>query len=294
MRFAITGGNGFLAGYLTDELVRHGHEVVLLSRTEGQKKNIAFTVTDYSEASLDAIFSQNQIDGVAHLASSRKVADQFSFYGGLIDMTQNIYRAAEKNGIHSIVYTSSISVYSGDERLPYSEEQPPAPVNLYGLYKLSCEMIGVLANRRGMKVKNLRLAHLYGANEKNDYMINRFFRQAHAHEQLTVNCVSVARREMLYTRDAAKAIRLALEHRDLAGTFNIVSGQALTNEEIAKTICSVMSPELEVDLGDGVETISSSYMNGERAKAVLGYVPSYTFRDAVIEIEACMGGEQEK
>lgn len=291
MRIAITGGNGFLAGYLTDELLQNGHEVVLLSRTEGTKKNIGFTVTDYSEESLDAVFAEGGIDGIAHLASSRKVADRFSFYQGLIDMTQNLYRAAEKNGIRSIVYASSISVYSGKESLPYSETQPPAPVNLYGLYKLTCELIGTMCNSRGMKIKNVRMAHLYGANEKNDYMINRFFRQAHAHEQLTVNCVSVARREMLYTKDAARGIRLALEHPELAGTFNIGSDQALTNEEIAKTICSVMSPELEVRLGDGVETISSSYMSSERARECLGYAPKYTLRDAVAEIDARMGSE---
>ena len=289
MRFAITGGNGFLAGYLIDELLQNGHEVVLLSRTEGTKKNIGFSVTDYSEESLDDIFAKEKLDGIAHLASSRKVADRFSFYQGLIDSTQNLYRSAEKNGIRNIVYTSSISVYSGED-LPYSESQPPAPTNMYGLYKLTCELIGTMCNSRGMRIKNLRMAHLYGANEKNDYMINRFFRQAHAHEQLTVNCVSVAKREMLYTKDAARGIRLALEHPELSGTFDIGSGQALTNEEIAKTICEVMSPELEICLGDGVETIKSYYMSSAKSGECLGFVPKYTLRDAVVEIEASMGG----
>lgn len=291
MRYAITGGNGFLAGYLMDELLHFGHEVVLLSRTEGARNGVSFTVTDYSEESLDAIFSAIRVDGIAHLASSRKVAERFSFYQELIDSTQNLYRSAEKNGIRNIVYTSSISVYSGERELPYSESQPPAPTNMYGLYKLTCEMLGTMCSARGMKIKNLRLAHLYGANEKNDYMINRFFRQAHAHEQLTVNCVSVARREMLYTKDAARGIRLALEHGELAGTFDIGSGQALTNEEIAKTICSVMSPEQEVRLLDGIETIKSSFMSSEKAREVLGYIPEYTFRNAVAEIDAIMGRE---
>ena len=89
MRVAVTGGNGFLAGYLIEELRRCGHEVVLLSRSEGIRNGLHFAITDYSEDSLSEILAGN-VDAVAHLASSRKVADNFSFYASLIDMTQNL------------------------------------------------------------------------------------------------------------------------------------------------------------------------------------------------------------
>ena len=283
MKIAITGGNGFLAGYLTKELLENGHDVVLLSREPGCKYGIPYVVTDYSRESLTEILIEGY-DGIAHLASSRKVADNLAFYSGLIEMTNNLYLSAKEAGIKNIVYTSSISVYSGEE-LPYKETQAASPNNMYGLYKLTCEQLGELFNRSyDMKVKNLRLAHLYGANENNNYMINKFFRQAYNHEQLFVNCVSIARREMMYTKDAARAIRLALEHVDLTGVFNIGSGEALTNEEIAKTICSVMSPEMTVLVGGEKENILSSYMDSQYAEKNIEFRAHYSLLDAAKEI----------
>ena len=169
--------------------------------------------------------------------------------------------------------------------MPYTEEQAPSPKSMYGLYKLTCEYLGEMMNKsHDMRIKNIRLAHLYGANENNNYMINRFFRQAYAHEQLSVPCVSISKREMMYTKDAARAVRIALEHEEESGIFNTGSEEALTNEEIAKTICSVMSPEMTVAVGKEKETIQSSYMNSHKAEKILGFKAQYKMFDAVKEI----------
>lgn len=56
MKIVITGANGFLAGYITSDLLNHGNEVVLLSREAGNRFGIPYTVTDYSEDSLKDIF----------------------------------------------------------------------------------------------------------------------------------------------------------------------------------------------------------------------------------------------
>lgn len=146
---------------------------------------------------------------------------------------------------------------------------------------------------RGLKVKNLRFAHLYGANENNNYMINKFFRQAYRHEQIVVDSVGLARREMMYAKDAAYAIIMALQHRDISGTYNAGSGEALTNEEIANTICAEMSPELHVSVGEGVETIKSSYMDNSKIYMDLGYKARYTLKSATPEIyrDMCLAAE---
>lgn len=283
VKIAITGANGFLAGYLINDLLESGHDLVLISRGSGSRQGVAFTQTDYSKESVASILTSD-IDGIVHLASTRKVYSNISMYSDLLEVTNNLYDTAVETGVKNIVFTSSISVYGGNS-LPFSENQKPAPVNMYGLFKLISEELGNMYNRKyGLKIKNLRLAHLYGANENNNYMINRFFRQAFNHEQLSVYCKSVAHREMMYAKDAAKAIRLALDNKSISGTYNAGSGDCLTNEDIADIICSVMSPEQRVLKGDAVEEIVSSYMDSSNIKEVFGYTSQYDLRKAVNEI----------
>ena len=173
--------------------------------------------------------------------------------------------------------------------MPYREDMVPEPKNNYGISKLVGEHIGnIYCSQFGIAVKNYRFAHMYGANENNNYMINKFFCQAYNHEQITVNCKSYARCEMLYTRDAVSAILQGLAHPEISGIYNIGSGEALTNEEIAKYICTEMSPELQVNLGTEQETIVSSWMSGNKVKAELGYAPHYTLQTALKEIHKDM------
>lgn len=284
MRTAITGGNGFLAGYCCDFFVKQGIDVRLLARHQGSYKNHKYIVTDYSRASLHEILCNEKIDSVVHLAGPRKVYSDITDYNDYFKMTTALYDVCVEIGISNIVFASSISVYSG-AALPYKESTLPYPCSNYGLSKLVGEQIGNIHSlKKELAVKNLRLAHLYGANEKNSYMINKFFREGFEHRQITVNAHGKAQREMMYTKDAAWAIYFAISHQKLSGTFNIGSGEFLTNEDIAKQICRYMSPEKDVIIGSEKEKIKSSYMDCISAKQVLGYEPHYTLASALPEI----------
>lgn len=164
---------------------------------------------------------------------------------------------------------------------------------MYGVSKLANEYIGnIYSENKGLFVKNLRLAHLFGFNEKNNYMINRFFRQAFHGEKLVINGKSIAKREFLYAKDAAKAIVSSLKKYDLSGTFNIGSEEAFTNYEVAKIINSVFGNDgnLLINNPNSDEGIYSSYMDSSKARAILNFSPDYTFIKALNEIYKLMRG----
>ncbi len=293
MKIAITGGSGFLGGYVVEILKNSNYTPIIFSRKKlnGQELKCELRITDYSEDSL--IDQLSGINAVVHLAAKRGSQEKIHEFHNNELLTQNLYEACYKLGITNIVYASTISVYSNEKLLPWSEKQLPAPNSMYGVSKLANEHIGnIYSAKKGLFIKNLRLAHLFGFKEKNNYMINRFMRQAFHHEQLVINGKSVAKREFLYAKDAAKAIVCALKKQEISGTFNVGSGEAFTNYEVAEIINVVFKNKgnLLVKNPEVDEGIYSSYMDNSKSKKVLMFSPDYTFFSALTEIYTLMRG----
>jgi UDP-glucose 4-epimerase len=293
MRIAVTGGTGFFGKYVVEYIKKENNIPVVITRNiiDNSKNDYEYRISDYSKTDLiDKLFD---VDAVVHLAAKRGSQGLISEFHDSEILTQNLYEACCELNIKNIVYASSISVYSDEKLLPWTEEQPPAPKLMYGVSKLACEYIGnIYSEKRGLHIKNLRFAHLYGFNEKNNYMINRFMRQAFHHEQLVLHAKSVAKREFLYAKDAAKAVVCALKQSTLSGTFNIGSGEALTNYDVATQINTIFENEGNLLIEDPTadEGISSSYMDSSKAKTILKFSPDYTFSDALAEIRKLMKG----
>lgn len=293
MKIAITGGSGFLGKYVVDGILREDNIPIIFSRRkiDSLENGIEYRVTDYSKS--DLMVKLSDIDAVVHLAAKRGSQGRIAEFHDNEILTQDLYDACIKRDIKNIVYASTISVYSDEELLPWKETQLPAPELMYGVSKLANEYIGnMYSKKKGLSIINLRFAHLYGFNEQNNYMINRFLRQAFHREQLVINTKSVAKREFLYAKDAAKAVVCALKQSSISGTFNIGSGEALTNYEVADKINEVFgnNGNLLVKNPNAVEEIRPSYMDSSKAEEVLMFSPDYTFSAALSEIYTLMRG----
>lgn len=292
MKVAITGGSGFLGNYVADALKKHNYTPIILTRKNlNNVKKVEYISTDYTKNDLSQ--KLHDIDAVVHLAAKRGSQGFIAEFHDNEIFTQNLYEACSEKGITNIVFASTISVYSGEELLPWTEKQLPSPYLMYGISKLSNEYIGnIYSEKRGLNIKNLRLAHLFGFNEENNYMINRFFRQAFHQEQLILDTKNVAKREFLYAKDAAKAIICALKQSSISGTYNIGSGASFTNLEVAEKINSVFGNDnnLIVREPDAEERIQSSYMDSSKASKILNFSPNYTFTEALAEIYSLMRG----
>ncbi|MGG3383615.1 MULTISPECIES: NAD-dependent epimerase/dehydratase family protein [Heyndrickxia] len=285
MKIAITGGTGFLGRYLVDKLLKYKHEPVILTRKVIIDGNVEYRFTDYSIT--DLIDNLSDIDAVVHLAAKRGSQGRISEFHDNEVLTQNLYEACLKNEIRNIIYASSISVYSDETLLPWTEEHPPMPKLMYGVSKMACEYIGnIYSQRYELDIKNLRFAHIYGFNEKNNYMINKFFRQAFNKKTLVLDSKSISKREFLYAKDAAKAILCALNTSEASGNYNIGSGESLTNLEVAEKINLAFKNEGNLLIKDpsASENIESSYMKSSKALDVLNFKADYSFFSSLQEI----------
>ncbi|GAA0708688.1 SDR family oxidoreductase [Paraclostridium ghonii] len=285
MKVAILGGTGFLGKYLIEYLKKEQYIPIVFTRNELDENLCECRKTDYSKG--DLIEKLSDIKAVVHLAAKRGSQGLISEFHDNEVLTQNVYEVCSLVGISNIVYASSISVYSDKSCLPWSEKDIPNPKLMYGVSKVACEHIGeIYSNKKGLYIKNLRFAHLYGFNEKNNYMINIFFRRAFNKETLAIDTKSYAKREFLYAKDAAKSIICALNKRKISGIFNIGSEEAHTNFEVATIINSIFKNEdnLIIKRPQEDEKIEPSYMKSIKAEYELGFKPDYTFKQAVEEI----------
>lgn len=293
MKIAVTGGSGFLAQYVIRLLNPiEDYQVVSIGRTDINDSifDIEHRVTDYTVSSLKGVLSE--IDCVVHLAAKRGGKGHIDQFQENAIITQNLYEACHEKNISNIVYASSISVYSDDEPLPWIETQVTKPVNIYGISKLSGELIGDIYTREyGMKVKNLRFAHLFGCNEPNDYMINKFMRQAFNKEELVLYSKDNIKREFLYTKDAALAILCSIKKEESSGSFNIGSGEKLTNYEVAVAINRAFQNEGNLYIkSNEVSTKHCSFMKKLKSEEELEFLPKYSFEEAMIDIYKEMKG----
>lgn len=291
MKVAITGGTGLVGTALVEELDNLGIDYIILSRQTS--KNNKIMSTNYSKQSLLKILKD--CDSLVHLAANRGPTSQIESFHNDESITQNIYDVCVELDIKNIVFASSISVYSDVNNLAWKEKQTANPVSMYGISKLSCEMIGnIYSKKHNLKIKNFRFAHLFGKNEQNNYMINLFMRKAFNNEELTLDTQSTAKREFLYVQDAAIAIVKGLKNRKISGTYNIGSNIRLTNYEVAKYINVAFqnNNNMKILNADLKDSSSSSYMENYKAKKELNFEATYKFTEALEEIYYHMKGKE--
>jgi dihydroflavonol-4-reductase len=162
MRAFITGATGFLGSHVAQVLSEQGADLRLLVRPTSNLKNLeglhAETATGdlRDPASLEKAMSG--CDAVFHVAADYRiwVRDPAEMYRSNVEGTRAILEAARKNGVRSVVYTSSVATvgFTGNGR-PANEESPVSLDDMIGHYKRSkfmAEQLALEAGRSGLRV----------------------------------------------------------------------------------------------------------------------------------------------
>ncbi|MBU6349323.1 MAG: NAD-dependent epimerase/dehydratase family protein [Chloroflexi bacterium] len=157
-----------------------------------------------------------------------------------VEGTRTVVDAALKAGVQRLVFFSTIAVYGYGQGRLLTEESIPHPDTFYAETKLAAERI-VLAARRvdGQPLGVvLRLGAVYGARIKGNYQ-----RLVHALARKHFFPIGKGenRRTLVYDKDVARAVLLAVQHPAAAGrVYNVTDGEMHTVSEINQAICAAL------------------------------------------------------
>jgi UDP-glucose 4-epimerase len=184
MRILVTGGAGFIGSHTTIELLKAGHQVVVVDNFSNSKPTVLPRVKELAGKSFDfervdlldrpgmqAVFKKYGVDGVIHFAAFKavgeSVAQPLKYYHNNLTGTLSLCETMLSHGVKNMVFSSSATVYGDPATVPVKEDFPLSAVNPYGATKLMMEQV---------------LRDLYRADDSWNISLLRYFNPVGAHE----------------------------------------------------------------------------------------------------------------
>jgi UDP-glucose 4-epimerase len=183
MTVLVTGGLGYIGSHTCVSLLQAGHDVVILDNLSNSVAAVAQRIHAIAarrpvfiegdmldEALLDRIFADSRISAVVHFAGSKAVgesaAEPLKYYRNNVAGTLSLLGAMTRAGVHTMVFSSSATVYGEASSLPIREDFPRAATNPYGRSKLIQEdMLGDIARAdSNWRIVSLRYFNPVGAH----------------------------------------------------------------------------------------------------------------------------------
>ncbi len=310
MNVLVTGGAGYIGSIMVEQLIAHGHQVVVYDSLElGHRAAVAPEAVFLQgfiqeKEKLVAAFREHKIEAVIHMAAYALVGESVTnpqkyfsnnFVGGLTLLDAML--AAE---VKKIVFSSTCATYGIPQALPITEETPQNPVNPYGESKLAFEKaLKWYDTAYGIRYASMRYFNAAGASGR--------YGEAHATEtHIIPNVLKVALGQAAYVnvfgedyptpdgtciRDYVHVIDLAVAHilalqviEEKSRVYNLGYSNGYSVAEVVEmarqvTGCRIPTECAPRRAGDPPILIA----NSDKATLELGWMPEHSELDKIIE-----------
>ncbi|MGZ6267454.1 MAG: UDP-glucose 4-epimerase GalE [Candidatus Limnocylindrales bacterium] len=320
MRILVTGGAGYVGSVTVEALQEAGNDVVVLDDlSTGHRGAVVDGATleigSYGNPdTLARLLDRHRIEAVLHCAAksqvAESVADPAKYYrenvvGGVV-----LLEGMRLAGVGRIVFSSTAAVYGMPQRMPITEDDPPAPISPYGETKRTFEEgLRWYGQAYGLRSVIFRYFNVAGASTRNGeahspetHLIPNVLAAAESGGELTIfggdfptpdgTCI----RDYIHVLDLAQAHLLALEATDPSDPrtgsadgpcapllCNLGTGSGFSNREVVSVAeriagrairCRIGSPRP----GDPAALIASP----ARARELLGWRPAHESLEAMV------------
>jgi UDP-glucose 4-epimerase len=158
MKVLVTGGAGYIGSHTLVELLGQGHEALVVDSFANSSPKALERVRELTNGHFDSVdcdirdtdrlteaATGYHPDAVIHFAGLKSVGESakkaVDYYDVNVAGTVSLLRAMEASGCGRIIFSSSATVYGEPRYLPFDEDHPLSPNNVYGQTKAIAEQL---------------------------------------------------------------------------------------------------------------------------------------------------------
>ena len=258
-RILVTGGAGFLGGFVIDKLKARGYGDIVVPR----KREYDLT----READVERLYLEHKPAVVMHLAAevggigaNRDNPGRFFFANAAMGL--HLIEAARRHGLKKFVQVGTICAYPKFTPVPFKEddlwngypEETNAP---YGVAKKALlVMCQAYRQQYGLNAIYLLPVNLYGPRDNFDlhtsHVIPALIRKCveardRGEQKIVAWGTGSASREFLYVEDCAQGLVRALEKYDSPEPMNLGSGREISIKDLTHLVARLANFKGEID-----------------------------------------------
>ncbi|MBU0755566.1 MAG: GDP-mannose 4,6-dehydratase, partial [Planctomycetes bacterium] len=232
-------------------------------------------------AGLENLFVRHHPDAVVHLAAMAGVRPSLEapdlYFDVNVTGTLNILECMKRHEVSRLVFASSSSVYGGNKKVPFSEEDDVSyPVSPYAASKRAAEiMCYTYHHLYALDIFCLRFFTVYGPGQRPEMAIHKFVRRILNEKPIPVFGDGSSQRDYTYIDDIMDGVLKALDRCRGYRIYNLGESKTVKLSELIGLIEKTCGTAAKIDrLGDQPGDVPITFADISRAREELDYTPS--------------------
>lgn len=293
MKVLVIGGTGFIGSHVCDCLLKHNHEIRVLSRKlesfRAPLSGVEYVLGDFADT---FVLSEalSGIDCVIHLVSS--TVPGTSNINPIADITTNLLPTVNllelmrDLSVPRLVFVSSGgTVYGNPDVVPVPESHPLRPLCSYAVVKIAIEnYLTMYQHLYGVSSVILRASNPYGPRQERlrvQGLIATFLSRIANKQPIEIWGDGEIVRDYFYVSDLADLCVAAME-RSVSGIFNAGSGKGVSIKDIITLLPEITGTQPDVKYLPGRNfDIKNVYLDITEARKTYSWSPQVSVPEGI-------------